>query len=86
MSTVSLRVTFGGPLVRFKPENAQGNAAIVDNVDGLTLINLLEKLGVPEEQRLLTILNGTVIPSDAYPVTFLSDGDDLALMPPIQAG
>jgi sulfur carrier protein ThiS len=83
---VSLKVKFGGPLVRFKPENAIGNTAIVDNVKGLTLIKLLEELRIPKEQRLLTILNGAVIPADAYPLTLLSDGDDLSLMPPIQAG
>jgi sulfur carrier protein ThiS len=83
---VSLKVKFGGPLVRFKPENAIGNTAIVDCIDGLTLIKLLEELGIPKEQRLLTILNGAVIPAEAYPATLLSTGDDLSLMPPIQAG
>jgi sulfur carrier protein ThiS len=83
---VSLKVKFGGPLVRFKPKNTKGNTAIVDCVDGLTLINLLEEFGIPKEQRLLTILNGAVIPAEAYAGTQLSKGDDLALMPPIQAG
>jgi len=83
---VSLKVTFGGPLVRFKPLDSKGNTAIVDSAEGLTVITLLENLGVPKEQRLLTILNGAVIPAEAYRATLLSDGDDLALMPPIQAG
>jgi sulfur carrier protein ThiS len=83
---VLLKVKFGGPLVRFKPENTKGNTAIVDSVEGLTLIKLLEELGIPKEQRLLTILNGAVIPAEAYAVTQLSDDDDLSLMPPIQAG
>lgn len=83
---MSLKVKFGGPLVRFKPENTKGNTALVDSVKGLTLDRLLHDLSIPKEQRLLTILNGAVIPADAYPSTVLSDGDDLSLMPPIQAG
>jgi sulfur carrier protein ThiS len=83
---VPLKVKFGGPLVRFKPENAIRNTAIVDEVNGLALITLLENLGIPKEQRLLTILNGAVVPADAYPTTELSDGDEISLMPPIQAG
>lgn len=81
-----LNVKFGGPLVRFKPKNTKGNSAIIDSAQGLTLIKLLEELGIPNEQRLLTILNGAVIPAEAYATTQLSDNDDLSLMPPIQAG
>ena len=83
---MSLKAKFGGPLVRFKPENAVGNSADIVASDGLTLFNLLQNLGIPEEQRLLVILNGAVIPAEAYKTTSLSDGDDLSLMPPIQAG
>lgn len=83
---MSLKVKFGGPLVRFKPQNATGNTAIVESVNGLTLSRLLEELGVPEEQRLLVILNGAVVPAEAYPQTVFSNDDDLSLMPPIQAG
>lgn len=83
---MSLKVKFGGPLVRFKPADAKGNTVTVDTLEGLTLLNLLDDLGIPKEQRLLSILNGTVIPAEAYPVTQLSAGDDLSLMPPIQAG
>lgn len=86
MSTVSLKVKFGGPLVRFKPENAVGNTAIMDSVSELSLSKLLESLGIPHEQRLLAILNGAVVPAEAYQETLLSEGDDLSLMPPIQAG
>jgi len=83
---VTLKVKFGGPLVRFKPESAIGNTAIIENVAGLTLTDLLKTFGIPEDQRLLTILNGSVIPVETYSVTLLSENDDLSLMPPIQAG
>lgn len=52
----------------------------------MTLTSLLNELGIPEEQRLLVILNGSVIAADFYESTQLSDTDDLSLMPPIQAG
>ena len=81
-----LKVKFGGPLVRFKPEHAKGNTATMDTNAELTLHQLIGDLGIPNEQRLFVILNGTVIPKDAYSTTFLVDNDDLSLMPPIQAG
>ncbi len=81
-----LNIKFGGPLVRFKPEDCTGNTASMENVEGLTLTALLNDLGIPEEQRLLVILNGAVIAADYYESTQLSDNDDLSLMPPIQAG
>ncbi len=81
-----LKIKLGGPLVRYKPKGTVGNTVVIDSVDGLTLSALLADLNVPDEQRLLVILNGTVIPSDTYTSTLLSDNDDLALMPPIQAG
>ncbi len=81
-----LNIKFGGPLVRYKPEGCTGNTASMDNVEGLTLTALLNDLGIPEEQRLLVILNGAVIAADYYESTQLSDNDDLSLMPPIQAG
>ncbi|MFK8075379.1 MAG: MoaD/ThiS family protein [Granulosicoccus sp.] len=81
-----LNIKFGGPLVRYKPQECVGNTASVDKVEGMTLTSLLNELGIPEEQRLLVILNGSVIAADFYESTQLSDTDDLSLMPPIQAG
>lgn len=81
-----LKVKFGGPLVRYKPEGCSGNTATIDGVNGLTLASLLENLGVPDEQRLLVILNGAVIAADFYGTTVLTGTDELSLMPPIQAG
>ena len=83
---MTLNIKFGGPLVRYKPEGCTGNTAYLDSVEGLTLTSLLNDLGVPEEQRLLVILNGAVIAADFYDSTQLSDNDELSLMPPIQAG
>lgn len=81
-----LSIKFGGPLVRYKPEGCSGNTALLDSVNGLKLSALLNDLGIPEEQRLLVILNGAVVAADFYGSTQLTDTDDLSLMPPIQAG
>ena len=83
---MSLNVKFGGPLVQFKPDHAKGNSASFDNADGLTLVKLLQELRIPSEQRLLVILNGSVVPAEAYGQTHLGNDDVLSLMPPIQAG
>lgn len=83
---MTLNVKFGGPLVRFKPKDTKGNLTIVDCNDGQTITTLLDKFEIPSEQRLLVILNGAVVPTDAYSATVLTDDDDLSLMPPIQAG
>lgn len=72
--------------MRFLPEGTQGNKASIDAEPAQNLSQLLSQLGVPENERLLLILNGAVVKKDDFAQTSISDGDELALMPPIQAG
>lgn len=79
-------VTFGGALTRHIPEGARGNRQSMKIVDGVTLLNFLSQIGISEDERLLVILNGKVIPKTDYTSTVLTESDNLSLMPPIQAG
>lgn len=81
-----IEITLGGALIQFRPEGSAGNRFSYKNDDALTLETLLKTLGVPEEQRLMTILNGAVVQPQSYSQTALNDGDELSLMPPIAAG
>ncbi len=81
-----ISVTLGGALIQFRPEGTTGNRFTYTNNSMGTVSALLDDLGVPDEQRLMTILNGNVVQPDSYSQTTLSDGDELSLMPPIAAG
>lgn len=79
-------ITFGGGLTRFLPVGHRGNLWSREGSPGATLSELLEDIGIGADVPLLIILNGTVVTHENYPTTHLTEGDQLALMPPIQAG
>lgn len=83
---MQIHLTLGGALVRYRPPGATGNKTLIDCEEEMTLLALLHQLGIPEDQRLLVILNGDVVLKDAYANTPMSNEDKLSLMPPIQAG
>ncbi|MFK7852796.1 MAG: MoaD/ThiS family protein [Granulosicoccus sp.] len=79
-------VTLGGALVEYLPEGHQGNRLKLSLVTGVTLADVLNDLGISMDQRMLVILNGTVVHAENFTQAKLNDEDKLSLMPPIQAG
>lgn len=86
MNTVLINVTFGGALVRYLPPGGKGNKRAIEIDNGNTLPNLFKQLGLSGEERLLVVLNGSVVQKEQFSGTVLNAGDALSLMPPIQAG
>ena len=86
MSTVHVNINFGGALVEHLPEGHQGNRLKLSLVTGVSLSDVLSNLGIAENERMLVILNGSVIQAHEFSQTRLNNDDQLSLMPPIQAG
>jgi len=83
---VEVRVKLGGAMVQYAPADQPGSQHLMTLNQQTTVQDLLDKLHVPVEQPLMIILNDTMIARPEYATTVLSNGDALALMPPIQAG
>ena len=53
---------------------------------GLTLINLIEELGLAERKAIAIALNGEVLKREDYAGTVLSEGDSLEIVRAIGGG
>ncbi len=82
----SVDVKLGGALVEYAPAGQTGSKHAINISDSTTVQQVLDQLGVPAEQPLMIILNDAMVARPDYQSTLLSDGDALALMPPIKAG
>jgi molybdopterin converting factor small subunit len=73
-------------LSQYLPPGARQNAAQIDVPDGATPHRVMALCGVPREQAHLVVLNGVfVLPHQRDSLT-LSEGDTLALWPPVAGG
>lgn len=83
---VGVQVKLGGAMVQYAPSDQPGSRHVFELDQETTVQDILDKLSVPVEQPLMIILNDAMIARPDYATTVLTNGDALALMPPIQAG
>lgn len=83
---VEVNVKLGGAMVQYAPADRPGSKHVFELQQDTTVQDLLDRLQVPVEQPLMIILNDAMIARPDYATTVLTNGDALALMPPIQAG
>lgn len=81
-----ITVRASGLLVRYLPENARGKEAELEVPEGATPAQVVAQLGMPAERRYLVIRNGTAVPRAEHDTLALSDGDTLAIVPPLKGG
>ena len=66
----------------FFPGLGAGDSAILEVAPGTSLGQLLERLGIPRQEVMLLILNGT----QGKPETPILEDSELMLLPPISGG
>jgi sulfur carrier protein ThiS len=83
-----VRITFktAGILQKYLPAGAKGLTAPLDVADGATPVDVMKQLGLPMADRYLVALNGTLVPTAERPSRHLTEGDELAIMPPLKGG
>jgi len=86
MTSNGVNVKLGGAMVQYAPSNQPGSKHVFELVKQTSIQDLLDHLSVPAEQPLMIILNHAMVARPDYSNTLLSNGDNLSLMPPIQAG
>jgi len=76
----------GGMLADVLPAGADDDQAVLDMPEGATIIDVMARLGLPEDDFYLVILNDVVCPKTTRSTTVLSDGDELGIFPPLKGG
>ena len=76
----------GGLLGKYLPAGSARNRAELEVEEGWTCEDVMRELGMPLDDSYLTSLNGAVLPKAERTERRLSDGDRLAIMPPLKGG
>ncbi len=76
----------GGMLADVLPAGADDDQAVLDMPEGATIIDVMARLGLPEDDFYLVILNDAVCPKPARSKTVLNDSDELGIFPPLKGG
>ena len=69
-------------LGKYLPENSLKNQAIVEIEENCDVERVLDKYGVPSDQRYLVMVNGVHIMPEERATKALSKSDSLAVWPP----
>jgi molybdopterin converting factor small subunit len=80
--TVKLYASLG----EFLPAGAKERAAVLEVGDGTTIARIIRQLNVPPERAHLVLVNGVYVKPEDRGSTRLTDGDTLAMWPPVAGG
>jgi sulfur carrier protein ThiS len=67
-------------------EGRQNNALPVDLKDGTTILQVIERFGLPQQSCHLVLIDGNFVPAAERGTRILRDGETLAIWPPIAGG
>lgn len=81
--TVTLKLF--ASLVSYLPPGARQHAAVVEVPEGTTVAALLDRFGVPPEQRHLVLRDGVFVTPAARNAP-LREGETIAVWPPVAGG
>lgn len=84
-----MRITFKlfAMLQDYLPAEArQNNALAVDLQDGTTILQVIERFGVPLKSCHLVLIDGHFVPPTERGTRALQEGETLAIWPPIAGG
>lgn len=84
MITVSIKL--GSALDQYRPDGETAQPFNLTIEPDSSINALIGKMGIPEAQMLLVLLNGDIVHKKDRASTTLSDSDALSVMPPLYAG
>ncbi|MCK5273298.1 MAG: MoaD/ThiS family protein [Alphaproteobacteria bacterium] len=81
---MKVTVKMSGMIARIVPGSADGIE--VKLLDGATVSSLMTRLGLPGNETYLVIVNDSTVAKDRRGTHKLSDGDRIAIVPPLKGG
>jgi len=79
---MKIEVQLYATLSQYLPKGAQNHKAVMEFADGLTVGQVIDRLGIPPEHPDMVLVNGIHAQDDAP----LNDGDVLSVFPPLAGG
>jgi sulfur carrier protein ThiS len=73
-------------LSRYLPPGTERNVAEIDVPAGSTVADVIARLGLPEEEVHMTLLDGRFVAPEERQKTTLAPGQALAIWPPVAGG
>jgi sulfur carrier protein ThiS len=67
-------------------EGRKDNALLLDLDDGTTIVQVIERFGLPQKSCHLVLIDGNFVPPAERASRALRDGEVLAIWPPIAGG
>lgn len=67
-------------------EGRKDNALLLDLDDGTTIVQVIERFGLPQKSCHLVLVDGNFVPPAERASRALRDGEVLAIWPPIAGG
>lgn len=83
---MKIRIKLYALLGKYLPADAKKNEADLEVSEGVSIIDVLDMLNLPEEQCHLVLVNGTYVAPSERPTYALTEADALAIWPPVAGG
>ena len=83
---MKITVKTTGLLGHYLPPGADRDRAEIEVAPGATPVDVIKLLGMPPEGAYLVVLNGASVARREHGSRVLSEGDVLAIMPPLRGG
>ena len=83
---MKIRFKTGGLFVEHLPAGSTGSSAEPEVPDGATPMDVMRQLHMPTDENYLVSLNGEVVVISERATRILTEGDHLAIMPPLKGG
>ncbi len=83
---MKIKFKTGGLLADVLPAGSSDDQAVLEMPEGATITDVMARLGLPEDDFYLVILNDVVSPKAARSKTVLNDSDELGIFPPLKGG
>jgi len=83
---MKIRVKLYAMLAKYLPDGAVKNEVDMSLGDGVDVQSVLSDLNLPEEMCHLVLVNGSYLSPSDRPGHKLSEGDHLAVWPPVAGG
>ncbi|MDH5410721.1 MAG: MoaD/ThiS family protein [Alphaproteobacteria bacterium] len=81
---MKVTVKMSGMIAKMVPGSADG--IDITLLEGASVSSLMTRLGLPGNETYLVIVNDTTVPKDRRLTHKLSEGDRIAIVPPLKGG